>query len=188
MPNMTFLPAALHRTQPWKNGLGVSTLIAEVPSGAGFDGVMWQVSVTGIGADCPFSNLPGLDRQFTVIQGDGVELVSVDESTGAESRQVVRPLRPYAFPGDWRTTCRLLGGPVRVLNVMTRRGCFAAAIEIRPADRAIQIEKVPGEALVAVALQSLDAWRLDGETTERRTVTPASDAEHIALVRFCRAS
>src|SRR5687768_3389579 len=80
---VSFLPAQAHRTQPWKNGLGVSRMIAEVPSGAGFDAVLWQVSVTEISTDCPFSDLPGLGRQFAVIEGDGVELVSVDETTGA---------------------------------------------------------------------------------------------------------
>ena len=179
---MNFLPATAHLTQPWKNGLGVSTMIAGVPSTAGFDTVLWQVSATEISTDCPFSNLPGLDRQFMVIAGDGVELVSVDESTGAASRQLVQRLRLHAFPGAWRTTCRLLDGPVRVLNVMTRHGRFGATVEIITADREIRLEKAPGEVLVAVDLRSLDAWLLDGEAAERQTVVPAPGVEHVALV------
>ena len=182
---MDFLPATAHPTQPWKNGLGVSTMIAGVPSGAGFDTVLWQVSATEIGADCPFSNLPGLDRQFMVIAGDGVELVSVDESTGTASRQLVQRLQPpYAFPGAWRTTCRLLDGPVRVLNVMTRHGRFAATVEIITADREIRLEKAPGEVLVAVDLHSLDAWLLDGEDAEHQTVVPGASVRSAALVRI----
>ena len=158
-------------------------MIAEVPSGAGFDAVLWQVSVTEISTDCPFSDLPGLGRQFAVIEGDGVELVSVDEITGASSRQLVeRRSRPYAFPGDWRTTCRLLRGPVRVLNVMTRRGRFGATVEIVTSDRAFQLEKAAGEVLVAIDLHSLDAWLLDRETAERQTVVPSPGIRNVALV------
>src|SRR6185503_10870411 len=124
-----------HQTQPWKNGLGLSKLIAQVPPDAGFDTVLWQVSATEFGTDCPFSDLRGLDRLFTVIDGAGVELASVDEATGVARKQIVRRLQPYAFAGDWRTTCRVLDGPVRVLNVMTRRGRFAATVEILPAAR-----------------------------------------------------
>jgi environmental stress-induced protein Ves len=174
---VNFLPATAHRTQPWKNGLGVSQLIAEVPPGVGFDAVLWQISVTEIGNDCPFSSLPGLDRQFVVIEGAGVELANVDEATGAASARMVQRFRPYAFPGDWRTSCRLLDGPVRVLNVMTRRGQFAATVEIRPAGGKLTLNGASGETLVAVDLQSLDAWLLDGGVC---TVAPSAG---VALVR-----
>lgn len=178
------LPANLHRTQRWKNGFGVSHLIADMPPGAGFDTVLWQVSVTEIERDCPFSNLPGLDRQFTVIDGAGVELASVDEATGAASRQIVQRLRPYAFAGDWRTTCRLLDGPVRVLNVMTRRGQFTATVEIRTTDRELQLAPAAGEVLVFVDLRSLDARLLDA--SDRCTIEPAADAASVAVVRLLR--
>jgi len=181
---VTFLPATRHQTQPWKNGLGISTLIAQAPPDAGFDTVLWQVSATEFGADSPFSHLPGLDRLFTVIQGSGVELTSVDETTGAEVRQIVRRLQPYAFAGDWRTTCRVLDGPVRVLNVMTRRGRFTAGVELRSGERALHLECVASEILVAVDLHSLDAWRLDGTAAEGSTVAVASGGETIALVRL----
>jgi environmental stress-induced protein Ves len=114
------LSAERYLALPWKNGLGISRTIAGFPEGAGFDDVLWQVGSTEIGADCPFSSLPGLDRQFMVIEGAGVELANVDEETGASWRERIELLQaPYAFRGDWRTTCRLLSGPVRVLNVIT---------------------------------------------------------------------
>ena len=155
------LPADQHRTQPWKNGLGVSTTIADYPPASDFDGVLWQISSTGIPADCPFSSLPQLDRQFMVIEGKGVELASVDES-GAVRRARVEPMKPYAFRGDWKTECRLLAGPVRVLNVMTRRERFIA--EVSFADGLAPTGEAGG-TLVAVDLKTLDAWRLEGEGT-----------------------
>lgn len=180
----TFLPATLHPTQPWKNGLGVSKLIAQAPPDAGFDTVLWQVSATEFGTAAPFSHLPGLDRLFTVIDGAGVELTSVDEATGAVARQIVRRLQPYAFAGDWRTTCRVLDGPVRVLNVMTRRGRFAARVEIRSGEREHHLECAASETLVAVDLHSLDAWLLDDAAAAASAIAPASGRETVAVVRL----
>jgi len=152
------LPAALHRAQPWKNGLGVSYTIADFPEGAGFDSVQWQVGHTAITADCPFSDLPGMDRQFMVLEGAGVELTCTD-ATGKASVRRIEPLQPpFAFQGDWRTTCRLLDGPVKVFNVMTRRGKFSAVVSLEPS----AIENAD-DKLIAVALPGLDAWIVEGE-------------------------
>ena len=153
------LPASAHRAHPWKNGLGVTYTIADFPVAAGYDGVDWQVGATDIPSDCPFSDLRGLDRIFTVRAGAGVELSSVDE-TGAPRVQRVEPLRPHAFRGDWKTDCRLLAGPVKVFNVMTRRGMFTATLDIVRGGTA---EGRAGETTIVVDLVSLDAWRLDGE-------------------------
>lgn len=150
------LDAASRRRQPWKNGLGVSSVIAEDPPGAGFDGLRWQVSTTEIASDCPFSGLPGLDRLFLVLEGEGVELDSRDEAGQERRSRVLRGAGPCAFRGDWTTHCRLLGGPVRVLNVITRRGAVEAALEagLRQAGAA------PGETLVVLEAGTLEAWRL----------------------------
>lgn len=150
----------MHRAQPWKNGLGISYTIADHPHGAGFDVVKWQVGHTDIGVDCPFSNLASLDRQFMVIEGKGVELTCVDEA-GKRTLNRVEPLMaPFAFRGDWTTSCRLLDGPVKVFNVMTRRGNFSADLEFVSGLESIR--KSAGETLIAVALPTLDAWILDG--------------------------
>lgn len=150
---MHFLPAAAHRRQPWKNGLGVSLVIADEPRDAGFDTLAWQVSATQIGADCPFSALPGLDRLFVVLEGEGVELCSTDER-GATTTTCVRAGNPpQAFRGDWRTRCRLLGGPVKVLNVISRRGARVAGLQ-----RDTGASPAAGEVVVLVDPATLDAW------------------------------
>lgn len=149
--------------QPWKNGLGVSRIIAGDPQGAGFDTLRWQVGSTEIGADCPFSDLPGLDRQFMVIEGAGVELTCVDETGQMTVNRVDTLLAPFSFRGDWRTSCRLLAGPVRVLNVITRRGNCSAAVEI--VSGLDGLRKAEAETLLAVEPDSLDAWLLDGPVT-----------------------
>jgi environmental stress-induced protein Ves len=172
------LPAAQHMTLPWKNGLGVSQVIASDPPGAGFDALRWQVGSTQIGADCPFSDLSGLDRLFMVTGGVGVELASVDED-GKTRRVRVEPMQaPYAFKGDWRTDCRLIAGPVTVLNVITRRGQGRASVELTQEKF---LTPAQDETVVAVNLESLDAWLLSG-ATECFTLPDAT--AHVAVVRI----
>lgn len=156
----THLPASLHRAVPWKNGLGISHTIADSPRGAGFDAVDWQVGATQIGADCPFSFLPGLDRLFTVIGGAGVELTCIDEHGKASAHRIDPASGPFAFRGDWRTACRLLDGTVQVFNVMTRRGKYAARVEFVAGLESLR--QGAGETAIAVELPSLEAWILDG--------------------------
>lgn len=156
---------------PWKNGLGVSQTIAGEPAGASFDTQTWLVGSTGIVADCPFSDLPQMDRQFMVMTGKGVELRSVDAS-GTVHTGMVLPLElPYAFQGDWKTTCRLLDGPVRVFNVMTRRGKATASVEFLSA---AAFRKAAGETAVAVDLPSLEAWIAAGPDEESCPLPVAS--------------
>lgn len=161
------LPATGHKRIPWKNGLGVSQTIAGEPAGASFDTVLWQVGSTGIVADCPFSELPQLDRQFMVMTGKGVELRSVDEHGAVHTGKVLPLELPYAFRGDWRTTCRLLEdqvrGQVRVFNVMTRRGKATADVEFHTG---AEFRKAAGETVVVVDLPSLEAWIATGPDEE----------------------
>src|SRR5688572_16879019 len=120
-----------YATLPWKNGLGVSRIIASHPHATSYDAAIWQVGATDIGIDCPFSSLPGLDRQLMLLSGTGVELACVDVVAGIDVRHAVdQPFVPFAFRGDWQTTCKLLGDPVQVLNVMTRRGRAGARISL----------------------------------------------------------
>jgi environmental stress-induced protein Ves len=156
------LPATHHKPQPWKNGLGVSQLIVDHPEGAGFDKVLWQIGATAITADCPFSSLPQLDRQIMVLEGGGIELNSVDDVGKAHKKRLKAMRLPYAFHGDWKTDCKLIKGPVRVFNVMARRGVYEARVDFQGEKT---LAGAGGETLVVVDLASLDAWMLDGEGT-----------------------
>ena len=176
---LVHLSASQHARIPWKNGLGISSVIASDPAGAGYDALLWQVAGTEIGADCPFSELRGLDRQFMVIDGDGVELTSIDEAGKTRQARVLPMRAPYPFHGDWKTSCSLLGGPVRVLNVVTRRGQVYADMDY--SDDVVLV-KSADETVIAVQPASLDAWMLSGprETTWQ---TPSPD-ERLIVVRI----
>lgn len=175
------LPAAQHAEQPWENGHGVSRVVATSPVAAGFDTLDWQVSVTAITRDCPFSALPGLDRRFTVIDGAGVELDFPEQ--GLRER-VERQARSFAFRGDWRASCRLLVGPVQVLNVITRRGRCAAEVELAPSDLVPNLRKAAGETLLALELGTLEAWVLQGAGEEVCVHAPTRGGETLALIRI----
>ena len=171
------LPAAQHVTIPWKNGLGMSQIIAGEPLGAGYDALLWQVGSAAFDFDCPFSELTGLDRLFMVIDGPGVELTCIDDDNSTRMARV-EPLQPYAFKGDWKTTCRMLGGQVRVLNVVTRRGRAEAKVEFT---RERTLKKAKDETLVAVRLENLDAWVLSDESVIAEL--PAA-AGHVMVARI----
>ena len=183
---------------PWKNGLGVSSVIASDPPGAGYDKVSWQVGTTAITAHCPFSSLPGMDRQFTVLEGAGVELTCVEPAAGVNIRKAVdAPHVPFAFRGDSVTTCRLLGGPVKVLNVMTRRGRAAANLGIRRFAGPLLVVQRPGETVLAVLLSGTaavpgggvplapnDTVRLEAASGDRCEIFAPQSGARIAIVRL----
>lgn len=115
---MRLLRASLHRRMPWKNGGGETQEIACVPEGAGLDAFVWRASMARVERSGPFSRFAGIDRTLAVLEGEGLELEV--EGMGAV---VLRPgSQPFRFPADKETDCRLLGGPVTDLNIMTRRG------------------------------------------------------------------
>ncbi len=182
---------------PWKNGLGVSRVIASDPPGAGYDKVDWQVGATDIGISCPFSSLPGMDRQFMLLEGPGVELHCIDVVAGVDVKHaVVTPYVPVNFRGDWQTTCRLPGDPVQVFNVMARRSHAVAKISQPRWTGALFLEQKAVETVVAVLLSGavqvtgdavplmpLEAVILDSPAGELREVVTSGGPARLAIVR-----
>ena len=169
----------------WKNGLGVSHVIASEPRAAGYATVNWQVGTTEFGFDCPFSNLPGMDRQFMLLSGGGVELHCIDVISGVDLRLAVdRPFVPFAFSGDWQTTCRMLGEPVQVFNVMTRRGKATAKITIPRWTGSLYCEQRAGETVIGVLLSGIA--RVKGEAValarHEAVLLEAPAGEHCEIV------
>ncbi|MFN4142303.1 HutD family protein [Aestuariivirga sp.] len=108
----------------WRNGMGVSwDIVSDPPGSEAFD---WRFAIARIDADVPFSLYPDVDRIFTLLDGQGLDL----DFSGRRSLAVERPFVPHPFPGDVPTFCRLRQGPCRALNLFMRRGKWKAAIEI----------------------------------------------------------
>ncbi len=126
-------------SEPWRNGGGSTRPVAsgntrkgaigntrKVASGntrkAASDDWSWRVSIANIDVDGPFSVFPGVQRQLTLLegkglalQGDGLALQGEQQAWRASQMGDV-----LGFPGDVLVRARLLGGPVRVWNLMLR--------------------------------------------------------------------
>lgn len=145
-----------YRSMPWKNGGGTTREVAAGtvgrartahaqagrPAGT-FD---WRVSVADVEAEGPFSPFQGIDRVITLIEGEGMVL-TVD---GVSHR--LEPLSPHAFSGDATTDCRLPSGPVRDMNVMTRKGRASAEVSVVRVSGARAVECGPHETLLVMAV------------------------------------
>ena len=98
--------------QPWRNGRG---LTRELLAGPSAEDWRWRISVADIERDSAFSLFAGVRRWFVPIEGAGVELVIDGQA------RIGRPGdEPLEFDGAAHTTCRLLAGPTRDLNLMLR--------------------------------------------------------------------
>jgi environmental stress-induced protein Ves len=97
---------------PWANGRGVSYEVARDNDAAGE--WRWRLAIAPITEDGPFSPLPGVHRELTLIDGDGLVLTIDGNMVGCHPGHVVR------FAGYSHTHAALTQGPVVDLNVMSR--------------------------------------------------------------------
>ncbi|PVE24916.1 hypothetical protein DC522_08325 [Microvirga sp. KLBC 81] len=104
---------------PWKNGGGTTAEVAAFPEGSSFENFSWRISMADVASDGPFSVFPGIDRTLILVEGGDLEL---------EVEGIVYTLDgtspKLSFSGDDMTCGRLSSGPIRDLNVMTRREQF----------------------------------------------------------------
>jgi environmental stress-induced protein Ves len=92
------------------------------------------VSSASISTASDFSIFPDHDRALVILSGAGVRLTHRDEESGFAETVDLPPLEPYEFPGDIRSRCDLLDGPVRDLSVFFRKGEMSTSLEIVPFD------------------------------------------------------
>ena len=147
---MNLLRQAEYRVQPWQNGGGTTRLVAASPLDAGYSAALdWQISLPSIAKDGPFSVLPGLDRQWLMLEGEGLELdCRMSAASAPLSIKVEHALEPIAFSGAWTTAARLRRGPVTGFSVLSRHAKFAAILRIHELRDTTAIEKPAGETLL----------------------------------------
>lgn len=97
---------------PWANGRGVTIEMARTNAPSG--GLLWRFSMATVAEDGPFSVFPQIDRNLTVIDGPGFDLIG-DMALRAD------PLCPVAFPGDIVLAAQNVTGIATDFNVMTDR-------------------------------------------------------------------
>ena len=103
-------------SEPWRNGGGITRTVA-TGGGAHARDWDWRVSVADIAQNGPFSVFPKVDRHLTLIEGGGIVLHGV-----SGSMRLASVGDGVAFPGEQVLNVELIDGPVRVWNLMTRRG------------------------------------------------------------------
>ena len=106
---MRHLTAADYRVMPWANGRGTTTELIRVDRGGVLD---WRLSMAQVVEDGPFSRLPGVERNLTVIKGPGFDLVGKGVRLRADPRQ------PVAFSGDLDFRAEGVVAPSVDFNVM----------------------------------------------------------------------
>jgi hypothetical protein len=160
------LRAAERVAVPWKNGGGVTREVAIWPPDSTFDDFDWRVSVADVREAGPFSVFENIDRTMTILAGR-LGLAIEDRVVELDMHSA-----PFAFPGDVPCSGTPLGGPVRDLNVMTRRGrCFARAesLSVLPqSDNAVHTLIVASTTSAVdvgeeqISLAALDALLMEG--------------------------
>jgi environmental stress-induced protein Ves len=121
---MRLLPEHGYRRVRWKNGLGWTTEIAVEPPEGEWN---WRISIATVDADSEFSRFPGVDRSLLVLEGAGMVL----DVEGQGTFTLLAEGPPLSFSGDVATSSRLLAGPTRDFNVMTRRGVVSHTLQRR---------------------------------------------------------
>jgi environmental stress-induced protein Ves len=127
MPRISLLRSTDYQRTRWKNDGGWTTEIARSAAADGGD-FHWRVSIADIERDGPFSAFPGIERDLLLLEGNGIEL----DIDGADPLRLVRRFEQVHFAGESDVHCRLLAGPTRDFNVMTRRDALRAEVVARP--------------------------------------------------------
>lgn len=186
------------RQTPWRNGGGETAEVAAFPPGAGMDNFVWRVSIAVVRGDGPFSDFPGIDRILSVLEGQ-LSLAVAD----APEMRLTPAEAPFAFPADVAAWGAPVGGDVRDLNVMVRRGQCTASVERLPAGTARVVGGdedwlkilATGEAIVAhdgstETLTRYDAMLFQGAVPSEITVSSDTPVFAIRLQvapsRACR--
>lgn len=173
------------RSQPWRNGGGVTRELASHPKAASAqDGAWdWRVSIADISKAADFSAFPGMERVLTVIDGE-LLLLTVD---GAE--HPLEKYRPFRFSGDAAAHGALPTGDIRDLNVITRTGSFkgfTSIIELSKKRAHSVFEGQFGVLLQGQATVSAGAASAEGADNADSAVAEAAatPAEPEALNRY----
>jgi environmental stress-induced protein Ves len=128
MPAFRLIPHSSFVKGMWRNGRGISWDIASDRPGESEFG--WRLAIAEIAASGPFSLYGPVNRVFTLIEGDGVDLSFEDSARLAVHERFV----PHVFPCDIATECKLHGQVAKVLNLFTARGSFAADVKVIEVD------------------------------------------------------
>ena len=112
---------------PWKNQRGLTQELLAWPEARNW-GIRLSVATIDDGGE--FSGFEGVTRWFTVIDGQGVELV-----VGGQQARVDTQSDPFCFDGAQPCRAQIIGGAVRALNVMFAPGVSGQVVRLQAGSR-----------------------------------------------------
>jgi environmental stress-induced protein Ves len=130
---MKIIQKSRYKRASWKNGLGFTDEIAIHPEGASLakGDFEWRLSSARIESASPFSMFPAHDRVLVVLKGNGIRMAHAFEEGEPEEITEVMPLEPYEFPGDIKSRCELVRGPIKDFSVFTATGRVGAQVTLQ---------------------------------------------------------
>jgi environmental stress-induced protein Ves len=153
MKTTSIVIASAVTPQPWRNGGGQTRELLLWPENTS----AWRlrISLASVTRSGPFSLYPGVQRWFSVVEGNGVAL-----RVGGNEYRLNVASAPFQFSGDTPVHCDLVDGSTSDLNLMASGGV--------------------GKMQHAVAG---DVWNCDSSqgglfTRTRGTLTGSHDAAH----------
>jgi environmental stress-induced protein Ves len=114
------------RAEPWRNRGGLTRIIASAAQGSE---VVWRVSAADVTQAGAFSRFKGMNRTAVLIGGHRLELVGGSRHIAFEGLG-----HTAHFDGDELLHASVSDQPVRLWNVMTRRGRAMATVEEHKSD------------------------------------------------------
>ncbi len=143
-------------TKLWKNGLGITHDVLVIPDDANHLTFDVRVAVSPIVSEAKFSIFDGVERVFTVVEGDGVKLVFDDRE------DLVLPFEPLQFDSGLAPLGSPIGENVKVINIMARRGIWK--IKSCSIASELNLEQGENDLSVAVALDREWVCHANGKT------------------------
>jgi environmental stress-induced protein Ves len=164
------LTPAEFRSQPWKNGGGVTHEIVrwpDTPDTSDRDDYDIRVSIADDRVPGPFSRFPGY-RRWSFLAGSAPIVLDV----AGKPHELVARGDHIEVGGDVAIACGLPGGPTRLLNILVRDG-VDAVVGHGPCPRPIRF---------AFALEAM-AWLPEGHAAVFDPPATATLARHAVWLR-----
>ena len=119
--------AAAYRRERWRNGAGWTERILSLPGDGDGDWDL-RLSIASIEQDAGFSRFDGVEREFVLLQGQGLQLAFAD----GRSVELQPPYPRVRFAGEDPPRAQLGEGPCKAFNLMWKRQAWQVQLLHRP--------------------------------------------------------